>query len=573
MLIILVLVAFAAGPGLESPSWPSALTFALQVVHCLPQTRKLRGWWTLAAQAVLFPWAALPGFLAGSVLLSVRGRSRWALFAGVALAAGLTNTATVYDCANAVGNAVSQGLVILALTRLHEVRAELHATRGELAERSVVTERAHASRELECSVGGALAEIIQAAGRHDLDGVTALARQAARRVRREPDRSRRAVPTELTPRMMLPIMVVVHLSYLVVATLFVLRSAQPAPRLAGYLVLLTAVVGLQFHHSLPRPATAGPRLVAATLPAQVVLAWLPMVLPGTPYPQLVGLATGAVLMLLPGRLSWPISAVLLAAVPGVLAVRGVAPYDVLTLGVDTAVLAAIFYGIAMTTRLVHQVRETRRELAEIAVARERQRIARDTHDLLGQGLAVIVLKAELAARGSGPAGTEFTTIADIARRSLADLRAISDNSTTMSLERELRSARDVLAEAGTELRASIRHGSAPSHVDGVLATVLREAVTNVLRHSRASVCRIDTDRFGDGVRIRVANDSVIPAADRPPGRGIGNLSARVAALGGSLTTHTDGNSFELVACQPACPEVAADIDRQTTASPALDRRA
>jgi len=560
MLIILVLVAFAAGPGLELPGWATVLTFALQVIHCLPRTRKLRGWWTLAAQAALFPWAALPGFLSGSVLLIVRGRSRWALFAGVVLAAGLTSTATVYDCANAVGNTISQGLVIFALTRLNEVRAELHATRGELAERSVATERAQASRELEESVGSALAEIIQSTERRDLARITALAGHAAQRVRREPDRPRVVVPTDLTPRMMLPIMVVVHLAYLVVATLFVLRPAPPAPLLAGYLVLLTVVVGMQFHHSMPRPPPARPRLVVWTLPVQIVLACLPMVLPGTPYPQLVGLAAGAVLITLPGRLSWPISAVLLLAVPVVLAVRGGSPHGVLALSVDTAVMAVIFYGIAVTTRLVHQVRETRRELAEIAVARERRRIAQDTHDLLGHGLSAIAIKADLAARGSGPTGCELTEIADIARRSLADLRAIPDNSTKMSLDRELRSAREVLADAGTTLRLTVRHGAVPSHVDELLATVLREAVTNVLRHSRARVCEIETDRTGNEVRLRVANDSVVTAADHRPGRGISNLADRVSAVGGSLTAHSDGNDFELLVRQPVCSTAATRMD-------------
>ncbi|MCT2583920.1 sensor histidine kinase [Actinophytocola gossypii] len=554
MLVVLVLVAFAVGPGLSSPDWATALTFALQVLHCLPRTRRLRGWWTLAAQAALFPWAALPGFLSGSVLLIVPDRRlRWALFAAVVLAAGLSTTTSLYDCANAVGNTISQGLVIFALTRLDEVRAELHATRGELAARSVATERAEVSQELEATVGSALAEIIRQAERGDLGRVATLARQAAERVRQDLARPTGAVPTDLTPRMMLPILVVVHLSYLVVATLFVQRSHPPAAWFAGDLLLLTAVVALQLHHSLPRTPPARAALVAWTLPVQVVLACLPLVQPGTPYPQLVGLAAGALLIQLPGRIAWPLCAALLAAVPVVLTTRGVAAFDVLSLSLDTVVMAVIFHGIALTTGLVHEVRETRRELAEIAVARERRRIVRDTHDLLGHGLSAIVIKAGLAVRLPDRAGRDAAEIAGIARRSLADLRAIPGDSVTLSLDRELGSTGDVLAAAGTSLRLTTRHGRLPSRVDGLLATVLREAVTNVLRHSRARLCVIDTDRAGDEVRLRVANDSTVAAEGHRAGRGIGNLAERVRASGGALTTRADEDGFALTVRLPVEP--------------------
>ncbi|OZM71272.1 hypothetical protein CFN78_20975 [Amycolatopsis antarctica] len=551
MLIILVLVAFAAGPGLELPGWATALTFALQVVHCLPRARRLRGWWTLAAQAVLFPCAALPGFLSGSVLLIVPGRVRWALFATVFLAAGLISTGDVYEHANAVGNTISQGLVIFALTRLDEVRAELHATRGELAALSVATERARLSRELETTVGSALAEIVRRAGLRDPDGIVALARETAGQVRRDgPERPTPSAATGLTPRMMLPIMLVVHLVYLVVAALFVLRAAPPAPLLAGYLILLVLVVGLQCHHSLPRPPGSRPRLLVLTLPAQVVLACLPMFVPGPPYPQLVGLAAGALLVCLPGRVAWPLATVLLAAVPVTLAARGTGPHEVLASTVDTAVLAVIFYGIAVTVGLVHQVREVRGQLAAIAVARERTRIARDIHDLLGYGISAIALKAELARTTPSP-GRSLDEIAGIARRSLADLRAIPGDSTVISLDEELRSAREVLLDAGMTPCLDVRHGAVPPRVDELLATVLREAVTNVLRHGRAGVCVIESDRQGDTVRLRVANNVGTPPPERRgAGSGIGNLAARMSAEGGELTVDTDGDRFELTVYQP-----------------------
>ncbi|ASR37229.1 hypothetical protein BAY61_22020 [Prauserella marina] len=547
MLIVVVLAALAVGPRLELPGWAAAVMFAVQVVQCLPATRRLRGWWTLAIQVAVFPWAGLPGFLAGSLLLIVRGWVRWAAFAAVVVAAGLMNTATVYDCANAIGNTISHGLVIFALTRLDELRVRLHATRGQLAEESVARERELASGELERSIGKALSEIIRLAGQGDPTRIIALAAETARRVRRPPDPVRVEAPDDLTPRLMVPIMITVHIVYLVVAVLFV----AGAPLFAGYLLLIGAVVGLQLHHSLPRTQARRFPLLSWTLPAEIVLALVPLFLPGPPHSQLVGLAAGAVLISLPARFSWPLATSLLLAASFVLTVRGVATHELLAATIDTAVLAVIFHGIAETTRVVGQVGEARRQLAEIAVTRERRRIAKDVHDFLGYGITAITIKAELAVRVPGSAGAELDEIATLARRSLAELVAVPDDGADVCFDEELESARDVLRAAGTEARFALGHPALPARVDALLATVLREAVTNVLRHSKAEVCAVETRLSGNEVLLRVANDRVLRKdGESGQGSGIANLSARCSALGGTFATRTDGEHFEIVVRQP-----------------------
>ncbi|MEU3274428.1 histidine kinase [Saccharomonospora sp. NPDC006951] len=547
MLIVVVLAALAVGPRLELPGWPAVVMFTVQVVHCLPATRRLRGWWTLAIQVAVFPWAGLPGFLAGSILLIVRGRVRWVAFAAVVIAAGLMNTGTVYDCANAIGNTISHGLVIFALTRLDELRARLHETRGRVAEESVAREREQVSGELERSIGNALSEIITLARNGEPARIGTLAAETARRVRRPPEPVRIEEPDDLTPRLMVPIMITVHVVYLVVAALFV--AGAPAPLFAGYVLLIAAVVGLQLYHSLPRPGSRLP--LAWTLPAETALAVVPLFLPGPPHSQLVGLAAGAVLISLPSRFSWPLAAFLLLATSFVLGIRGVAPYELLAMTLDTAVLAVIFYGIAETTKVVGQVREARRQLAEIAVTRERRRIAQDVHDLLGYGITAITIKAELAAKAPGAAGPELEEIATIARRSLADLVAVPDDSADVSFAEELESASDVLRAAGTVARFDLGHGVLPARVDALLATVLREAVTNVLRHSKAGVCVVETEQTRDEVVLRVANDRVLRREEESgPGNGIANLSARCSALGGTFETHPHDDNFEIVVRQP-----------------------
>ncbi|MEU6034571.1 histidine kinase [Actinomadura sp. NPDC047616] len=571
VIVLAVLAGVAFDPLHPLPGVPGIAMLVLQLVHCLPRLRRLRGPWTLAAQAVLFPWAGpgAAGMLASSVLLLIARPVRWAAFAGVLAAAGLLNRDDAYTCANAVVNALAQGLIIFGVTRLSDLRAELHATRGEPAAESVARERDRASRSLDAALGTALSTIIGAATRGETAGIPALAREAAARARATPNPPEEPPHGDLTPRLALPILIAAHAGFLVVSVIYLRSVRPPAPLLAASVAAVLAVCGLQLYHSLPRPPGALPRHAAWTLPSQIVLACLPLFAPGRPYPQLAGFAAGSILIVLygrGGRVAWPAFGAVLLGVFAVLAVRG----EPLALNAywtfNAAAIAAMFYGLALLTGLVYQVREARLALAEIAVARERRRIARDVHDLLGYGLSAIAVKGELAARAPDRAERELADIARIARRALADLRAIPGaDDHDLSLEAELESARDVLAAAGMEVTVEARLGPPlPRATDALLATVLREAVTNVLRHSRPSRCAITADRVDEYVRLRVVNDGA-PAdgdtngdtdgdtdGDTGGGQGLGNLTARVSAAGGRLDAGPAGDGrYELRVLQPA----------------------
>jgi two-component system sensor histidine kinase DesK len=129
----------------------------------------------------------------------------------------------------------------------------------------------------------------------------------------------------------------------------------------------------------------------------------------------------------------------------------------------------------------------------------------------------------------------------------------------LSLAAELAAARQILASAGVQVQASVLPGPLPEAVDDVLATVLREAVTNILRHSAAEVCTIKAAAGNGTVRLRVSNDGV-PAA-RPPasggrGNGMANLTARLHAIGGRLNHRQADGRFELTAEIPLEPTAA-----------------
>lgn len=532
LIVLVVLVGAAFDPLHPVPSVPFALVVALQVLHCLTPWRSRR---SLAVQVLLLPWAgpAAAGMVAASALLLLRGAARRWLFAAVVVAAALLAPATPFEITLAALNAACQGLVLYGVTRLGDTRAALQAARAELAAGSVSAERSRAARELESVLGGALSTISALAGRGEAARIAEISRVTAARARAVPVAAEQGPEPDLMPRLAVPILVAVHAGYLVTSLIYL--GGRPV------LALLAAgILGLNLRHSLPRPYGARPRHAIWTACALLVLTAVTLLLPGQAYPQLAGFAAAGFLVL--GRAWWPLAGVVVAALAVVLAVRGEAPVDNLYWTFNAVAVAAMFHGLAVQTSLVLQARQAQRALAALAVADERRRISRDVHDLLGYGLSAITVKAELAVRaGQEDARGQLGEIAEIARRSLAALRAIPDEpDPRLSLAAEIDSARSVLLAADVEV--TVRRES--DRDDALLAIVLREAVTNVLRHSAATRCLIEITRDG----LLVVNDGVHGAGRA--GSGTANLLARVTAVGGTLTAGRDGDEYRLVALYP-----------------------
>jgi two-component system, NarL family, sensor histidine kinase DesK len=232
------------------------------------------------------------------------------------------------------------------------------------------------------------------------------------------------------------------------------------------------------------------------------------------------------------------------------------------------------YGLSRLTDLAEDLEATRRKLARAAVERERLRVTQDTHDLLGLGLSAVALKCDLVARLIGRDDTrarrELDALVRLAAQARADIRAVTADERHLSLRAELATAGDVLASAGiaTDIRADTSKGSLPEEVNAVLATVLREAVTNVLRHASATRCEIELTVDDAAARLQVANDGVpdgvagdpqdqpqqqtherVPEP-RPGGQGLANLSARAVAVGGRLSAQAENGRFELTVRVP-----------------------
>jgi two-component system sensor histidine kinase DesK len=188
-----------------------------------------------------------------------------------------------------------------------------------------------------------------------------------------------------------------------------------------------------------------------------------------------------------------------------------------------------FFGLVEANR---ELTRARTEVARLAAEGERTRIARDLHDLLGHSLTTITIKAGLARRlsASDPtrAAAEIAEVEDIARRSLGDVRAAVAGYREVTLAGELAAAGEVLRAAGIAALLPRAVDELPADRQQLFGWVVREGVTNVVRHARARSCVITVGSDW----VEVADDG--RASTAPPGNGLAGLGERVAAAGGRL---------------------------------------
>ncbi|MBH1935645.1 sensor histidine kinase [Streptomyces sp. AV19] len=230
-------------------------------------------------------------------------------------------------------------------------------------------------------------------------------------------------------------------------------------------------------------------------------------------------------------------------------------------GLVLVVTAALLGGAAMAAvvqmgRTMRELREARATVAHLAANEERLRLARDLHDLLGHSLSLITLKSELAGRmlpdHPEQAARQVADIERVGRQALVDVREAVSGFRRPTLDGELAGARTALAAAGITAdlgRASGRHPDLGPDAEGALAWALREAVTNVVRHSGASRCEVALTEAGDELRLTVTDDGRGP--DGPHGNGLTGLTERMALADGRLETgRAPGGGFRLRAHVP-----------------------
>ncbi|PZG97755.1 two-component sensor histidine kinase [Streptomyces sp. NTH33] len=283
--------------------------------------------------------------------------------------------------------------------------------------------------------------------------------------------------------------------------------------------------------------------------------------------SLLGLATGAVV-----RGPWlGRTAVLLSAFAGVAA--GLREgWSAIGISYGTFLSTMVTAAILGLSEAVQELHAARKELARRAVEEERLRFSRDLHDLLGHTLSVIVVKSEaarrLAPRDLEAALTQITDIESVGRQALTEIREAVTGYREGSLSTELDRARSALTAAGIE--PVVRRSGPPltPQTEALLGWVVREAVTNAVRHSGASRCEITVAGTAERVRATVVDNgdgtSAGPAVAGIGGTGLKGLTERLAAAGGSLRTGpSPRGGFTVTAELPTDSEESAAVPAPT----------
>ena len=232
------------------------------------------------------------------------------------------------------------------------------------------------------------------------------------------------------------------------------------------------------------------------------------------------------------------------------AATGLPAGGLFTVGLVVAGVGASIYGITRLVDANKTLRQASAARAAAALREERLRFARDLHELLGRSLSVIALKSQVASRlaGADPtrAAKEMTEIEQITRQALHEVRDAVTGYRRPSLECELEGARRALEAAGIDFDEHIASPPLPADIEASLAWALREAVTNVVRHSRAITCTATLDVAPGNVVMTVADDGVGPPCDavhpETSGNGLRGIRERITKVGGTLRSGPVGNS-------------------------------
>jgi two-component system sensor histidine kinase DesK len=360
------------------------------------------------------------------------------------------------------------------------------------------------------------------------------------------------------------LLVALHVPFMVAPPLFTItrRPDMPARDAAVLVVVAAALAALQLRHSLAASRGRRARAWGATYLGVLALAYVPLWWYTWDWAtsQWMVVASGA--MVLRGR-----PAVVAVMLP-VVGTAAVACRHVLTVDEGSVVQSAVFalyygavlvmggaalYGSARLVRVVDELYAARVELADLAVGRERLRVSRDLHDLLGQSLSAVSLKGDLAVRllatDTGAARAEIESLTGVARDALRDVRAVARDEHAVSLRTEIEAAASLLGAAGIDARLDVDLPDLAPRVEEALAWAVREGATNMLRHSDATACSIGAARRDGRVRLEMVNDGVrAPAGE---GRGVAGLTERARELSGSVAAEVNSDGrFRLVVDLP-----------------------
>ena len=325
---------------------------------------------------------------------------------------------------------------------------------------------------------------------------------------------------------------------LCVTMLYRVLSGHPVDRRLAVVQVAVAIPLLLVLGVTRGPVTDGffsaPTLAQALVVTGTAVSWAPAL--GLRSLVVIGLIATGVLMLLQAHL-------------GV----GLAVGLGLPLGFWCLIWISVYGTSSWVLRVVRELDRSRGTAARLAVAEERLRFSRDLHDVFGRVLATVAIKSELAAelasRRPDEAAETMFEVRQLAQDSLAEVRAVAAGYRHTDLGQELRGARGLLDSAGVACSVLGEEQNLPAHARTAFGWVVREAVTNVIRHSAATECTISVSRASAWSRLEVINNGVTtePSGD---GSGLTGLAERLVPLGGRLEARRANDTFTLLVTLP-----------------------
>ena len=282
-------------------------------------------------------------------------------------------------------------------------------------------------------------------------------------------------------------------------------------------------------------------------------------------------ASGFLAQLRPARLAIRALLLLLLAIVALAAVLELSAYFWIPAFVFAAFNGGINLHFAEVSRTNDRLRLTQQAVERLAKTAERERIARDLHDVLGHTLSLITLKAELAgklmARDPARAEVEIRDVERISREALKEVRSAILGYRSEGLPAELARARLALEAAGVRLEYIASPVVLAPVEETVLSLALREAVTNVMRHARARTCRITLEQTEEETRLEIRDDGRGAAA--PEGVGLSVMRERIEGSGGRLEHRVEGGTVLTMALPRRRVEEGAAIQETPEAAPRL----